>query len=350
VVTQADAAAYLLRRGLLAPGAIVDGRVVIGDASSRNRNFAVRTDDGPDYLLKQGRDADGAATVAHEAAVYRRLDDLGVDLRAYAPAFHGYDEAEGVLVLELVDGAETLREHHLRTETFLAAVGKALGAALATFHAATRGTYAALPAPWAFSVHRPDVSVFRDISAANIELIKIVQNEPAFGENLDELRRGWTISALAHHDVKWDNVLLTSDGGVRLVDWEAAGPGDPYWDVGAALSQYLSAWLFSIPITGSEPPQQFPALARFPLDTMKDAIRACWSSYANAIGGAPPGALRRTVAYAGARLVQTAFEASQHVQQLTSPVVLHLQLAANMLRRPDAAATQLLELDEPRVA
>ena len=56
------------------------------------------------------------------------------------------------------------------------------------------------------------------------------------------------------------------------------------------------------------------------------------------------------MAYAGARLVQTAFEVSQQVQQLTSPVVLHLQLAANVLRRPEDAATQLLELDAAGVS
>ena len=351
MVTQAEAAAYLLRHGLLEPSDVVDRRVAIRDASSRNRNFKVEVEGRTGYLVKQGLGVEGAMTVAHEAAVYQRLVDLGGRLRSYAPGYHGYDAQEGVLVLELVDGGVDLRTHHLREGAFPATVGEDVGAALAVFHSETRGAYDGMPAqpPWVLSVHRPDVSVFRDVSAASIELIKIVQAEPSMGEALDELRRGWRVDSLVHHDVKWDNLLVPAGTrGVRLVDWEAAGPGDSAWDLGSALSQYLSAWLFSIPVTGAEPPQHFPALASYPLDSMKAALRAGWSSY---LRGSPDGLrdreelLHRTVAYAGARLVQTAFEASQLVQQLMSPVVLHLQLAANVLRRPEAAAAQLLELD-----
>ena len=354
MVTQAEAAAYLLRHGLLEPSAIVDGRVAIRDASSRNRNFKVEVEGRSGYLLKQGLGAEGALTVAHEAAIYQRLVEVGGRLRSYAPGYHGYDPQEGVLVLELVDGGVDLRTHHLRTGAFPPALGEDVGAALAVFHSETRGEYGEAPAPWVLSVHRPDVSLFRDVSAASIELIKIVQAEQGMGEALDELRRGWVVDSLVHADLKWDNVLVPAGSrGVRLVDWEAAGPGDSAWDLGSALSQYLSAWLFSIPVTGTEPPQRFPALAGYPLDSMKDAVRACWASYLRGGGNgsrSPDELLPRTVAYAGARLVQTAFEVSQQVQQLTSPVVLHLQLAANVLRRPEAAATQLLELDAAGVS
>ena len=45
---------------------------------------------------------------------------------------------------------------------------------------------------------------------------------------------------------------------------------------------------------------------------------------------------------AAARLVQVAFEASQDQQQLMSSVVLHLQLAHNLLARPREAPASLL--------
>jgi aminoglycoside phosphotransferase (APT) family kinase protein len=264
------------------------------------------------------------------------------------PAYHGYDGRNGVLVLELIPNAEDLRTRHLRTGAFPAVLGARLGHALGTLHAETRAQYAELPAPWVLSLHRPDVSVFRDISAANIQLIKIVQSTEGFGDRLDDLRRDWHATSLIHQDVKWDNCLVSSDGsdGVRLIDWEVATAGDPAWDVGSALSHYLSFWLFSIPVTGAEPPARFPSLARFRLDAMKEPCRACWEAYADANPDDARGAafLERSVAYAGGRLVQTAFEASQHAQQLASGAVLHLQLAFNILARPGVAATQLLEL------
>jgi hypothetical protein len=60
------------------------------------------------------------------------------------------------------------------------------------------------------SLHRPDLSVFRDASAAGIELIKIVQRAARFAEQLDALREGWLVAALVHHDVKWETASSTS--------------------------------------------------------------------------------------------------------------------------------------------
>ncbi len=344
---QAEVTEYLLRRGLLTPEAVVTGGLVVREISSRNRNFAVETTDGPSYLLKQGRAAEGAATVAREAAVYEQLVTGSDELRAQLAGYVGYDPEEGVLVLELLRDAEDLRARHLRIEAFPAALGEALGAALGTVHREMRETYPEAALPWVLSIHRPDTSVFRDVSAANLELIKIVQNAEGVDERLDELRAGWQVETLIHQDVKWDNCLVTADDRLRLIDWEVAVAGDPYWDLGSALGHYLGFWLFSIPVTGSEPPARFPALARYPLDTMKDALRACCEGYAGASDGSRALAdepLRRTVAYAGARLIQSAFEASQFDQQLGSAAILHLQLGANLMQRPVEAAEQLLGL------
>jgi hypothetical protein len=350
MLEQADVVGYLIERGLLEPVSIVDGGVVVRDVSSRNRNFRVECGDGPGYLLKQGLGTDGAVTVAHEAEVY---EDLGVKAPRFAshlPRYFGYDPDRGVLTLALIANRENLRAYHARAGKFPAALGGQLGCALARLHRDTPATPTmpdAALAPWVFSVHRPGVAVFHDTSAAGLELVKLIQGTTGFGELLDELRRGWRAETLTHQDVKWDNCLVDPEGTqtLRLVDWEVAAVGDPAWDIGSAISQYLSFWLFSIPHTGSEPPARFPALAAHPLATMTAAIRACWDGYADELGitaGEEDERLCRAVGYAGARLVQTAFEASQYLQQPTSGAVLHLQLAFNVMRSPEAAATRLL--------
>ena len=349
MLEQADVIAYLLERGWLAPAAVVDGGVAVRDASSRNRNFRVECRDRPGYVLKQGLGADGAATVAHEAQVY---EDLGVQAPGFAahrPRYHGYDRDHGVLVLELVGDGEDLRSYHGRTGTFPTALGGQLGRALAGLHRQTPMASVEAPPPWVLSVHRPGLGVFHDTSAAGLELIKVVQGTAGFGELLDDLRQGWRAETFTHWDVKWDNCLADPEGAgvLRLVDWEVAAAGDPAWDIGSALSQYLSCWLFSIPHVGSEPPARFPALAAYPLAAMTAAIRACWDGYADEVGitaGEADQLLCRAVGYAGARLVQTAFEASQYLQQLTSGAALHLQLAFNVMGSPQDAATRLLRI------
>ncbi len=344
---QADVAGYLQRRGLLRAESVVAGRLVIREVSSRNLNFAVEVGDGPSYLLKQGRSAAGAATVAREAAVYGELVERGSELRSHLAGLVDYDQDEGVLVLELLDEAEDLHRRHLQLEELPPRLGEALGAALGTLHREMRETYPPAPTPWVLSLHRPDTGIFREASAASLELIKVIQNADGVGDRLDELREGWRVETLIHQDVKWENCLALPDGSLRLIDWEVAVAGDPHWDLGAALCQYLSFWLFSIPVMGGEPPARFPALARYPLETMKEALRACCEGYAGAADGEPAltgEALGRTISYAGARLIQAAFEASQFGQRLDSAAILHLQLGANLMQRPEDAAGQLLGL------
>lgn len=346
MLSQADVVNYLLERGLLTPQTLLDDGLVVRDASSRNRNYRVETENGPSYLLKQAVGHDSFMTIANEAAAYERLGGAHAEnLGDYLPRYYGYDAERSLLVLELVADAADLRMHHTTNGQFSAAPAAAIGRALGLLHRATRVAAKAAPneATSILWVHRPDSSIFRDTSAASLALIRIVQHATGLPEALDRVRSGWLRGALIHGDVKWDNCLVSAnEDSVKLIDWESAMVGDPAWDIGSALSHYLSFWIFSIPVTGETPPERFPELAAYPLDAMKPALRACWTAYAGASGDDP--SLVRAVEFAAVRLVQTAYEVSQMQQQLLSPVVLHLQLAHNILDRPQEAAERLLGL------
>lgn len=358
MLTDQGVAPYLLERGLLQPQDIVDGALAIRDTSSRNHNYAVERSPGPSYLLKQGVGDEGAATVANEAAMYQLLAGLGPRMQRFVPRCFGYDPGEGVLVLEFVGAGEDLRRHHLRLGALPPAVAEAMGRALGSLHTMTAGAPPAadpgLLAPWVLLLHKPDVAIFREASAASLELIRILQGADGFGAQLEALRSDWTLSCYIHYDVKFDNFIAEDappggPPGVRLVDWETAMCGDPCWDIGSVFSHFLSTWLNSIPVTGQDPPERFPELAAFPLERMFPAIRACWRGYADELGlGAREQRERllRAVRLGAARLVHSAFEAAQMSTGLTSGIVLHLQLAHNMLARPEVALVHLLGLPE----
>jgi len=357
VLKHSDVVRYLLDRGLLSSHTVVDGTVVVRDASSRNRIFVVDGGDACSFVLKQGASPEGADAVAHEAAVYRMLGRLGDRITKYLPTVLEYDTIGQVLILGKEGGDRDLRAHQVRTGRFSRALAASIGDALATLHRETAETAQVLstsepPRPWVLSVHQPNLSIFRAASSAALELIRIVQSTSEFGDRLEALGRGWQPSCLIHHDVKWDNLIAcptdsrpTPRFRLRIIDWEAAQSGDPRWDLGSVFSHYLSLWLFSIPITGRDPPERFPELARFPLSRMQPAMADCWSAYRKRVDlRRPDGALwlSTAVSYAGARLVQTAFEAAQVATRLDSSMVLHLQLASNILSRPREAAVHLL--------
>jgi hypothetical protein len=361
MLAQSEIPSYLLKHKLLSEETIVEDELLVLDTSRRNRNFKVIRERGPCYLLKQGIDQSGAATIAHEAAVYQLLqsnaENSGLD--RYLPRFYEYDPEEGALVLELLRNAQNLREYHAHRRHFSVRLASAMGEALSTLHSAmkvesigdgNRQIFSNM-SPWVFSIHRPPLSIMRGISGANVQLIKIVQQFPEFREWLNSLHCGWKKETLIHGDMRWDNWIVCAQSNsvrkniLKIVDWEFVSVGDPCWDVGAVFSDYLSFWLLSIPILGESPPDQVIELSRFPLEGMQPAMRSFWWSYVQQMELNTSMAeewLLRAIRYAAGRLVQTAYEQVQREMQPLSTTIYLLQLSLNMLRRPLEAIVQLL--------
>jgi phosphotransferase family enzyme len=361
MLTSEQVVSYLRKEALIDSRAVVMGGLSIVDSSRRNLNFQVRRSDGPSYLVKQGLGPDRQAAISHEAQVYAVLGRQSPDwgFLAFLPRVYRYSPADDLLVLELVRDARTLREHHIMRRRFSTRLAALLGRALAGLHrldvyGKTRehgrdGLNGAIP--WILSVHLPGLNLFHDFSQANIQVIKIIQDHADLCEQLDDLRSTWCVETFIHNDLRWDNCLVYAEDGSRrttqmkIIDWELANYGDPAWDVGSALAEYLGFWLLSIPITGETPAEQWIDLAQFPLEDMQPAIRAFWSSYArHSLSGesAASRLLHKAVGFGAARLIQTAMEQTQMTAQLTGNTLAMLQVAHNILSGPQQAIVHLL--------
>jgi hypothetical protein len=275
----------------------------------------------------------------------------------YLSRFFDYDADEHLLILELVPDAVTVWERHLRLGRFPVWLGAEMGRALSMLH----GSYGmekltgegdlrlpSDPVP-TLSLHRPLLRYIGEASGANLKLFEIMQRFPRFGEELDRMRAEWQPRCLVHGDIKWDNLLVArgerGESRLKVVDWELARVGEPCWDVGSVFGDYLGFWLASIPITGEEPPDRFLQLARYPIAKMQPAISAFWKAYAAGMQLTTEEQdkwLLRSVRYAAARLLQTAYEQSALTLRLTGNVICLLQLSLNILQRPADAAASLL--------
>src|SRR5260370_39025408 len=141
-------------------------------------------------------------------------------------------------------------ECHGSRGRFSTTIARMLGDALGLLHRQTReqrkladdGHRFSDQPPWVLSVHRADLGLFLRVSNANIQAIKIIQAFPEFCERLDTLRQGWMVETLIHHDLKWDNCIVSAKSGLQrkvrlmIVDWELANRGDPCWDVGSVFN------------------------------------------------------------------------------------------------------------------
>lgn len=318
----------LLARGLVGRRSIVDGTLRIADATSRNRNFRVSGGPGESLLLKQGIAADSDESLANEAALYQRLAAAGGALAAAVPHIHAYDEPRGLLVLEWIAGGGDLYRHHARRGRCSAPLARALGRVLAALHAvAPDEEELRCDAPWVLSLHRPRLEALRYLSPPSIELIKAIQDDAGFAASLDALRDGWRAEALVHRDVKWANCIVRGPAAIALVDWEMAGWGDPALDTGSAFGEFLG---WSLRAGGETDPD--PAIAAF------------WRAYCDARGvdGVPAaGLLDRAVRYAGARLLQSAYEKTQETGLADERADRAVTLARDLLLAPRTAAIEL---------
>jgi aminoglycoside phosphotransferase (APT) family kinase protein len=203
-------------------------------------------------------------------------------------------------------------------------------------------------------LHRPAFHVFVDSSAATNQLVRLVQASEELAASLDRLDREWRPDALIHADLRLDNFLVsnaqTDRPRLTIVDWETAGTGDSCWDVGTFFAGHLYGWLLSAPVTRDGSPGAFMELARLSLPAMRPAMRRFWRAYLRA--RAIPVANRdefllRGMRYAGARLVQHAFEEAQRMTRLNALAIYLLQVGLNVMQRPADAAARLLGLPVP---
>jgi hypothetical protein len=369
ILSRSNVAQYLVQQGLVALDSVVDGDLMVADSTRRNRNFRIIRRRAQGYFVKQIQnwDPQTVAGLAGEATCYR-LARSAPEFAALAPLVPRdflYDPQRHVLVTELLADAETLSDHHRRLNAFPLALARLIGEYFGRLHREELTPVERYPElgtfrrqiPWILAAHQHGAQLFNALSAANAQLLNIVQSYPEFQRTLDELRGEWRYDRLIHGDVKWDNCVVYPEKGeppsgngaaaLKLVDWELADIGDARWDLGALLQAYISFWVFSMRVSAEMPPAQFESTAQYPIERMQPAIRAFWQGYIDARGidrDAAAVLLTSSMKFGAARMIQTAYESMQFSPQISPNAVCMLQVSFNVLREPSEAVRHLLGL------
>jgi hypothetical protein len=365
ILSRSNVTHYLLDQGLLSPESVVDGDLIVADASRRNRNFKVIRRAHQGYFVKQINmwDPLTVSALATEATCYRlarEVPDFGA-LAEIVPRDFLYDTQRHVLVTELLPEAESLSDHHRRLNAFPPEVGRLVGEQFGRLHREPRPSLDGRPEavafrrqpPWALSTYQQGTNMFGPMSGGNAKLLEIVRSYPDFQRTLEEIRKDWRTDGLMHGDVKWDNCVVYPDPSAngklasKIVDWELSDIGDPCWDVGALLQSYIAFWVFSMRVTTDVPVAQLANTAQYPIENMQPSVRAFWQAYVGTRGLDRQNAetlLVRSMRYGAARMIQTAYESMQYSPQIMSNALCLLQVSFNILREPRDAVTHLLGL------
>ncbi|MEO8368007.1 MAG: phosphotransferase [Candidatus Solibacter sp.] len=352
VLTAATLHHYLLDRGLASSETLVDGDYRVLTASRRNAAFRVIFRSRPGYVVKQVGDWRSTHVRTFEAEAHwywlaRNHADFA-PMRRFLSTCSGYDADNQVLILDVPERCEDLDRYHRRTGTFPVEMAQLTGETLAAFHAAVPdGARAGLSQdfrraePWVLSWHRMLEEALDNPSKGAVELLEIVKGDSQFEHGFEELRSRWRRETFINGDMKFAHCVKNGEA-LYFIDWEMADFGDPLWDVGAILQEYLSAWLRSLPARPGVPLSELVGKARHPLEQLQPAIRAFWQSYRGQAPGDNQEMLDRAVGYAAAWLIQCAYQSLRDAERIHIRAILMAQLARNILASRTDAVRGLL--------
>ncbi|MBY0502268.1 MAG: aminoglycoside phosphotransferase family protein [Bryobacteraceae bacterium] len=305
VLSSATVIPYLLERGLLSTRQVLDEPMDVRAFVSRNRGFRVNRPTGGWWVKQPKRwDRDNLDIFEREARCYwlAREQPAFAALASLLPRCDLHDPRSRVLVLELIEaGPVSVTPENMR----------ALADALALYQGiGERGFGTGLP--WALSLAEPGP---KGPTEGKQALLEILRRYPDFRSALAQLRGEWRPSAFLHGDMKLENCLVR-DHRVWILDWELAAWGDSAWDVGGLLQSCWCRWIDG----------------QVTLEELRAASR---------VFAAAPG-IERTMRYAAARLIQTAWERLQRSSSMREDAARMLQLSQNVFARPGEAARELL--------
>lgn len=314
----------------------------------RSLCYRLRFDDGRTAFVKRALPGGSGGAVGQEVAVLRHLD--GADLPAPRLLAALGDPREPVLVTEDVTGIGTLETCREDAGGTSPAWARAAAAGLAAVHTAPAGAV-----PENFPASDPARRLVRAWTVVSPR--EVTRSASGFAEALRLLRRSdlvpllraaaeeWTPSAVVHGDVKADNVLCRAAPDrprpLALVDWEAGGLGDPRWDVGCLVGDLVFTWLSGIDLDAGPGLDDWIAAADPPFSAVRADVAAAVTTYAAAL---PVTAADRRlwVRFAAFFLLQRLCSAAIHSPVLPSRSLAYLQVAGQLLRRPDECAELLL--------
>jgi aminoglycoside phosphotransferase (APT) family kinase protein len=355
ILTRHNTLLFLLNHGLISTQDLVEHSLAVRSHTQRNRGLSVTWHNGQGYYVKQHQPDAGPweshSSVANEARILQSLRDAGGS-SALIPALRLFDAQHQALVTDWQPDTLICAELAITDGQIDAAVAATLGTALADLHAGlasagradSHGQAFSSDPPWVLQFHRLHPLAGEDQSWAQARLVALIGQQDDVLPLLEALAADWPTEQLIHGDMKWQNCLMrTTSGGAGncvFIDWEMAGLGDPLWDLAGLAQSWLKTWLDSVPVDPADSEEDIAARGAANFAPFRQALGALWQAY---LAECPGVSQTRFAALCGARLIQTLYEENDGEVDLLPEHLMLLQLARNLLQRPEEGATYLLE-------
>jgi 5-methylthioribose kinase len=287
-----------------------------------------------------------------------------------------FDAEHSIIIFNYLDGYDDLTDFYKESDGFPDEIATSIGATLATIHRATfnRQDYQEFfcensedvpidqTPNLARGLERIDPEIFGQVPADGLKFFALYQRYDSLGKAIAELLAAFDPCCLTHNDLKLNNILLhknweqnisgaeqSSNGIIRIIDWERSAWGDPAFDLGTIITSYLQFWLGSLVVSKSIALDESLRLAMTPLDMLQPSIAALTRAYFNKfpeIVERRPNFLRRVVQFSGLTLIHRIQAILQYEKSFGNMGICMLQVAKTLLCRPEQSILTIFGVAE----
>ena len=368
ILSSQNAVSYLKQRQICA----VDSQLAqpITPEEYKNFNLVVKFADGSNYLVKQER-FDGMGKpigrLRYEWIIhlfFQRFTQLDSVKNSISQAVY-FDKENRILVLKYFSEHTDLFRFYLSRSyytdrVFPVDVAEAIGANLGLIHQLTFAQSESKEfLNQLFTEHnisecdlqaKPNFveklakfspEIFAYICPESLEFFKLYQRFPSLHQAVNKLHQNYQAVCLTHQDLRLGNYLIHDSGAsnsLKLIDWEFFAWGDPAFDLGTAIANYLKLWLASLYVDRDTDLNVALSLATCPLERVQPSLKALIQSYLikfPRILAVRPHYIEQVVQFAGLNLVKHLQHSAEHHQPFDNRGICALQVAKSLLCYPE---------------
>ena len=285
-----------------------------------------------------------------------------------------FDPEHSILVLNYLTDYTELRAFYDEAQIFPTTIASNLGKTLATIHQSTYKNQiyhdflmdTSQPRPlenrlpnFLRGLERIGPGVFSQICTDGLDFWRLYQRYDSLHQAMVEVSQSFTPCCLTHNDLNLQNILaeisakpqghpssnseavtdqIKPNPGVRIIDWEFVRWGDPAFDLGMVLANYLKLWLGSLIISDAISIETALRLATTPLEKLQPSLSALVTAYLGqfpTILEARPDFLKQVIQFTGLILVKRIQTKLEQLSSFDNVSICTLQVAKTLLCKPE---------------
>lgn len=191
---------------------------------------------------------------------------------------------------------------------------------------------------------RPEV--FGHIGQENFIFFKLYQRYKSLEKAIAQLQNAYQSCCLIHNDLKLDNILLNKNdsSNIRIIDWELFQWGDPRFDLGKILADYLRLWLKSLMLSTDIDLNTALRLATTPLELLQPSMAELIKAYRDRFSEIlvlRPDFMQRVVQFTGFALLREIWTRIFYHETFDNSQIAMLQVAKTLLCNPEQSISTL---------